>query len=76
MAMTVDEMEAQILKLDLRARARLAHALLESLDALSEEENEKLWVEEAQRRDAAIERGDVAERQFEDVLREARERLK
>jgi len=38
------------LRLDLNDRAALAERLLASLDELSEEEAEKLWVEEAQRR--------------------------
>lgn len=38
------------LRLDLHDRAALAERLLASLDELSEEEAEKLWAEEAQRR--------------------------
>jgi hypothetical protein len=48
----IDDIEADVLKLDPRARARLAKRLLESLEALPEEENECLWAEEAERRDA------------------------
>ncbi len=38
------------MSLDVRDRAALAEKLLASLDELSEEEAERLWAEEAQRR--------------------------
>jgi hypothetical protein len=38
----IDDIEAEVFTLDLRARARLAKKLLESLEALSDEENERL----------------------------------
>ncbi|MGH9341979.1 MAG: addiction module protein [Acidobacteriota bacterium] len=38
------------LRLDVRDRAALAERLLASLEELSEEEAERLWAEEAQRR--------------------------
>ena len=50
--MSIDEIEAAALKLDPKARARLAEKLLESLETLSDQENERLWAEEAERRDA------------------------
>jgi hypothetical protein len=49
---SIDEIEAEIVKLDRQARARLAKRLLESLEALTEEENDQLWAKEAERRDA------------------------
>lgn len=52
--MTIEELEAQALKLDPRARARLAGKLLKSLEELSDEENTQLWAEEAERRDADL----------------------
>ena len=52
--MSINELEAEALKLDPKARARLAGKLLESLEDLSEEENAKLWAEEAKRRDAEM----------------------
>jgi len=51
--MSIDELEADVLKLEPQARARLAAPLLDSLESLSVEENERLWLEEAERRDAA-----------------------
>ena len=58
------------LSLDVDDRAALAERLLASLDELSEEEAERLWAEEAQRRRqefaagraAAIEAREVAEK--------------
>ena len=52
--MSLKELEAEAMKLDPNARARLAGKLLESLENLSEEENTRLWAEEAQRRDAEM----------------------
>jgi hypothetical protein len=45
--MSLEEIEAEALKLDPKARARLAEEeeLLESLKTLSDQENEGLWVE-------------------------------
>lgn len=50
-ALSIEEIEAEALKLDPKARARLAGKLLESLEQLSDEENAGLWAEEAERRD-------------------------
>ena len=49
--MSIDEFEAEALKLAPVIRARLAAKLLESLETLSDEENLLLWAAEAQRRD-------------------------
>jgi hypothetical protein len=38
--MSIDDIEAEILKLSPRARARLARKLLETLETLSDEEND------------------------------------
>ena len=54
MSNVVDDLEKDLLKLDHRVRARLAHVLLASLDSLSEEENERLWADEAERRAAEM----------------------
>jgi putative addiction module component (TIGR02574 family) len=45
-----DEVLRTALSLDVRDRARLAEKLLASLDALSNEEAERLWADEAERR--------------------------
>ena len=74
--MTIEELEAQALKLDPKGRARLAGKLLESLEDLSEEENAQLWADEAQRRDADLDSHPGSARPADEVLREARSRLK
>ncbi len=75
MTMKADEIEAEALQLSPYARARLAERLLRSLEILSEEENEALWIEEAQRRDQELDAGDTVVRPAEDVFRDARARL-
>lgn len=47
----------EALKLDAGKRASMADRLLESLDDLSADEVERLWLDEAQRRDAAVQEG-------------------
>ena len=74
--MTREELEAQALKLDPKARARLAGKLLKSLEDLSEEENAQFWAEEAERRDADLDVHPGSGRPADEVLRDARSRLK
>jgi hypothetical protein len=73
--MNIEELEAEVLKLNPLARAQLAAKLLQSLDALSEAENERLWAEEALRRHEELETGAATPRPAEEVFREARARL-
>ena len=74
--MSLKELEAEALKLDPKARARLAGKLLESLENLSEEENTRLWAEEAQRRDVEMDADPNSGISAADVFREARAKLK
>jgi putative addiction module component len=71
--MTIEDLEAEALKLSLEARARLAERLLESLENLSDEENARLWNVEAERRNAAWTVSDSA-RSSDEVFRNARKR--
>lgn len=73
--MTLEELETEALKLNPTSRARLASKLLNSLEVLSEAEIERLWAEEALRRNEEMEKGVVAARPAEDVIRDARARL-
>ncbi len=57
------------------ARAALAERLIESLDALDDTENERLWVEEAERRHQAYRQGRLAARPADDAVRDALARL-
>ena len=74
--MSINELEAEVLKLDPKARARLAGKLLKSLEDLSEEENARLWAEEAQRRDAEMDADSGSDIPAVDVFSEARAKLK
>ena len=74
--MSSEELEAEALKLDPKARARLAERLLESLESLSSQENERVWAEEAERRDADWDSAPGSARPAADVLRDAEAKLK
>ena len=74
--MTLADLEAEALKLPVTDRARLAETLVESLDALTDEENRRLWTEEARRRDAELDADPSRGRPAEDVFRDARARLR
>ena len=71
-----EELKAEALRLAPEARAKLAHALLESLEDLSEAEIESLWIEDALRRDKELDGREVPMKRAEDVLKEARSRLR
>ncbi len=73
--MSIDELEAEMLKLDPHERARLAEKLLGSLDDLSEGENARLWAAEAARRDVAWDSSADKIRSAQSVFRDARARL-
>ena len=68
----IDDIEAEALQLGERDRARLAHQLLISLEPARKESFEEEWIEEALRRDAQIESGEVVEEPVEEVLRSIR----
>jgi putative addiction module component len=54
-----EQVRVQALQLELDARAALAQILLESLENLTEAENERLWLEEAERRQREVREGRV-----------------
>ena len=73
--MTIEQVENEALKLKPEARAELAEKLLRSLEDLSDEDIERLWVEEAVRRNAEIDAGTASMRDAEDVFKDARARI-
>ncbi len=73
--MTSDELKAEALRLSPKGRAELASELLVSLDDLSEPEIERLWLEEAERRDAALDNGAARGIPADEVFSSARARL-
>ena len=76
MADKQEELEAAVLQLPETGRARLARILLLSLGEPPEEETERIWAEEADRRYQEIQRGEVAVQDSDDVFQEARARLR
>jgi len=75
MAMSDEQLDAEIMKLDLDARARLAEKLILSLDVPSDEENLHLWVVEAERRLRDLREGRAKEIPAEEMFRRARQAI-
>lgn len=63
---------SEALALPAADRARLAELLLSSLDDLPEQDVERLWITEAQRRAAEIDRGEVRPVSAEDLRQRVR----
>jgi putative addiction module component (TIGR02574 family) len=74
--MNIQAIEQEVLHLPIEDRARLAEKLLSSLDTLSEQEIEKLWLVEAQHRAAEIDNGTVQLVSAEEVERRIQAILK
>jgi putative addiction module component (TIGR02574 family) len=72
----IEDVLSSALALSLKERARLAERLLQSLDDISEEEAEGLWLDEAERRIRDYRAGRVETISAEQILSEARERLR
>jgi putative addiction module component (TIGR02574 family) len=70
------DIAAEALELPLAARAELASQLLESLDDLSEEENDQLWAKEADRRYAEYKAGNIEAISADTVFARLRARKK
>ena len=74
--MSVEELKEEALRLSPEARAYLARELLASLDAMSAAEIEKLWIDEAIRRDEELDSKTARAYPADDVLARARARRK
>lgn len=74
MARDLKDIAAEALELPTTARAELATQLLASLDDLSEEENERLWAAEAERRYAEYKAGNIEAVPAEEVFERLRSR--
>ena len=68
------DITAEALELPINARAELASRLLDSLDDLSEEENDQLWAQEAERRYADYKAGKIESVPAEEVFGRLRAR--
>ena len=73
--MTIHEIESEALRLNPSDRAKLAERLLNSLETLSDEENARVWADEAERRDRAWDASGHVGRSASEVFRDARARL-
>ena len=76
MNITMEEMTIELLGLPVTQRALLAKKLISSLDDTEIEGVESLWVREANARYAEIENGVVECQPVDEVLKEAREKLR
>ncbi len=63
-------------KLPVNERAILAEHLIKSLDDMDDEDVERVWLEEADRRYQAYKSGAIPSRSAEDVFRDARSRIR
>jgi putative addiction module component (TIGR02574 family) len=70
--MTIDELKREALQLDPSTRAGLARDILHSLDDLSQTEVERLWLDEAVRRDDEMASGTVQPVPMDEVFAELR----
>jgi hypothetical protein len=70
----IEDLEAAVLELPEKGRARLARALLLSLGDPATESTDQAWIEEAEHRYEEIRRGDVEAQDSDEVFREARAR--
>ena len=70
--MRIEELREEALRLTPEARAHLARELLASLDAMNEADIEKLWLDEAIRRDEELENGAARSFPADEVFARAR----
>ena len=75
MARTLAELEQEVLQLDLKEKAALARYILDDLDTVADDNAEKLWLEEAQRRYQAYVAGESKAKPAQEVFDNARRRL-
>ena len=76
MARKLKDVTSAALELPIVERAELANQLLASLDGISEEENEQLWLEEAERRYSEYKAGNVKAVPAEEVFARLQSRKK
>jgi hypothetical protein len=70
--MSIEELKKEVLSLTPEARAYLAKELLASLDAMNDAEIERLWIDEAIRRDDELDNGSARLAPADEVLARAR----
>jgi len=75
MTYNIDDLEGEVMKLSIEARAQLAEKLILSLDAPSEEENLRFWVAEAEKRLKNLRDSNAREISAKEAFREAKTRI-
>jgi putative addiction module component (TIGR02574 family) len=68
MTRTLEDITSELLQLSVESRAAIARRLLDSLDELTPDENERLWVEEAARRYRQLKAGTATSSPSEEVF--------
>ncbi len=76
MSTILKKCEKTAFKLPLKERAVLAEHLISSLDDFDEQENERLWIEESERRYQEYKKGNISAKSADAVFRNAFKRLK
>ena len=76
MASELEKLKDDLLGLPPNSRASLAFALIASLEEEIDEDVDRLWEEEIRRRHRNIKRGRATQKPADQVLVEARERLR
>ena len=76
MSTDFEELQKQARALSPREKAALARILIEDLDASSDPDAERLWLEEAQRRYDAYRVGELPAYPGDEVMNRVRDRLK
>jgi len=71
-----EDIQREVKSLSANEKAALARFLIEELDQSVDDDAQRLWVEEAERRYEAYQRGEIEARSGDDVMRTARDRLK
>jgi Putative addiction module component len=70
-----EQLKNDLLMLPIESRASLAHALINSLDDMVDEDAESLWFEEIRRRDDQIRTGRAKLKPADQALREAQREM-
>jgi hypothetical protein len=73
MSSQFEEIQRQIIRLQPEEKAALAHKLIEELDESTDENAERLWLEESARRYEAYQRGAIPSRDGDEVMKTVRE---
>ena len=76
MSSQFDDLEKRVRALSAREKVALVRMLIDELDPANDPDVEKLWLEEAERRYAQYLRGGVDAAPGDEVMDEARKRLK